>query len=129
MSTNAEPRAAAQTRARVLAQHKVADYLRASLALDALEMAIFAREGQIGRELVHHSDRGVQGSTPRSVTSSGWRTSARVRSVGSKGDSCDNAAAEAMNSLYKKELIDFEGRLARRWGCYCGDSGMGVLVQ
>ena len=32
-----------------------------------------------------------------------------VRSVGSKGDSYDNAAAEAVNSLYKKELINHEG--------------------
>jgi putative transposase len=32
-----------------------------------------------------------------------------VRSVGSKGDSYDNAAAESLNSLYKKELIDPEG--------------------
>jgi putative transposase len=32
-----------------------------------------------------------------------------VRSVGSKGDSYDNAAAESVNSLYKKELIDAEG--------------------
>jgi transposase InsO family protein len=31
-----------------------------------------------------------------------------VRSVGSKGDSYDNAAAESLNSLYKRELIDFE---------------------
>ncbi len=39
---------------------QVADHLRAGLALDALEMAIFARKDQIGGELVHHSDRGVQ---------------------------------------------------------------------
>lgn len=32
-----------------------------------------------------------------------------VRSVGSKGDSYDNAAAEAVNSLYKKELVNREG--------------------
>ena len=40
---------------------QVADHLRAGLALDALEMAIFARQDGIGDELVHHSDRGVQG--------------------------------------------------------------------
>ena len=39
---------------------QVADHLRAGLALDALEMAIFARQDGIGDELVHHSDRGVQ---------------------------------------------------------------------
>jgi putative transposase len=38
---------------------QVADHLRAGLALDALEMAIFARRDQLGSQLVHHSDRGV----------------------------------------------------------------------
>lgn len=42
-----------------------------------------------------------------------------VRSVGRKGESYDNAAAESLNSLYKKELIDREGRGAEsrmsRW--------------
>jgi putative transposase len=40
---------------------QVTDHLRAGLALDALEMAIFARQDGIGDQLVHHSDRGVQG--------------------------------------------------------------------
>src|SRR5215831_10567495 len=46
---------------RKIAGWQVADHLRAGLALDALEMAIFARRDGIGDELVHHSDRGVQG--------------------------------------------------------------------
>jgi putative transposase len=37
---------------------QVADHLRAGVALDALEMAIFARKDQLGTDLVHHSDRG-----------------------------------------------------------------------
>ena len=45
---------------------QVADHLRAGLALDALEMAIFARQDGIGDKLVHHSDRGVQGEFNRS---------------------------------------------------------------
>ena len=40
---------------------QVADHLRADLALDALEMAIWSRREHIGDELVHHSGRGVQG--------------------------------------------------------------------
>jgi putative transposase len=86
---------------------QVADHLRAGLALDALEMAIFSREDQIGGELVHHSDRGVQYTSicyTRRLEDTG-----AARSVGSKGDSYDNAAAEAVNSLYKKELINREG--------------------
>ena len=54
-----------------------------------------------------NSDRGVQYTairyTERLVEAKA------VRSVGSKGDSYDNAAAESLNSLYKRELIDFEG--------------------
>jgi putative transposase len=86
---------------------QVADHLRAGLALDALEMAIFAREDQLGGELVHHSDRGVQYTSIRYTQR--LEEVGAVRSVGSKGDSYDNAAAEAVNSLYKKELINREG--------------------
>lgn len=86
---------------------QVADHLRASLALDALEMAIFGRKDRIGDRLVHHSDRGVQYTSIRYTQR--LDDIGAVRSVGSKGDSYDNAAAEAVNSLYKKELINFEG--------------------
>jgi putative transposase len=86
---------------------QVADHLRAGLTLDALEMAIFARKDQLGGELVHHSDRGVQYTSIRYTQR--LEEAGAVRSVGSKGDSYDNAAAEAVNSLYKKELINREG--------------------
>jgi len=86
---------------------QVADHLRAGLALDALEMAVFSRKDRIGDQLVHHSGRGVQ-YTSIHYTQRLEDTGA-VRSVGSKGDSYDNAAAEAVNSLYKKELINREG--------------------
>jgi putative transposase len=83
---------------------QVADHLGAGLALDALEMAICSRGG-IGDGLVHHSDRGVQYTSIRYAERLDQIGAAR--SVGSKGDSYDNAAAESLNSLYKKELIDF----------------------
>ena len=86
---------------------QVADHLRADLALDALEMAIWSRGEHIGGELVHHSDRGVQYTSI--CYTERLEDIGAVRSVGSKGDSYDNAAAEAVNSLYKKELINFEG--------------------
>jgi putative transposase len=86
---------------------QVADHLRADLALDALEMAIFSRRDGIGGALVHHSDRGVQYTSIRYADR--LDEVGAVRSVGSKGDSYDNAAAESLNSLYKKELIDFPG--------------------
>ena len=84
---------------------QVADNLRSDLALDALEMAIWTRRHADLDGLVHHSDRGVQYTAIR-YTERLWEAKA-VRSVGSKGDSYDNAAAESLNSLYKRELIDF----------------------
>jgi putative transposase len=92
--------------ARRIVGWQVADHLGADLALDALEMAICAREGGIDG-LVHHSDRGVQYTSIRYAERLDQIGAAR--SVGSKGDSYDNAAAESLNSLYKKELIDFRG--------------------
>jgi putative transposase len=85
---------------------QVADNLRADLALDALEMAIWARRHDDLDGLVHHSDRGVQYTAIRYTER--LEQAKAVRSVGSKGDSYDNAAAESLNSLYKRELIDFE---------------------
>ncbi|WP_460431802.1 IS3 family transposase, partial [Amycolatopsis echigonensis] len=83
---------------------QVADHLGTDLALDALEMAIWARGGSVDG-LVHHSDRGIQYTSIRYAER--LDQAGAARSVGSKGDSYDNAAAESLNSLYKKELIDF----------------------
>ncbi len=79
--------------------------LRSSLAVDALEMAIWNRT-RAGAELdglVHHSDRGVQYLSIR--YSERLAANDIVASVGSKGDSYDNALAESFNGLYKWELI------------------------
>jgi putative transposase len=86
---------------------QVSDSLRAELALDALEMAVWSRGGKLGGNLVHHSDRGVQYASIRYAERLGEISA--VRSVGRKGDSYDNSAAEALNSLYKKELIERRG--------------------
>ena len=83
---------------------QVADHLRSDLALDALEMAVWPRRDDDLRGLVHHSDRGVQYTSIRYAERLAGEKA--VRSVGSKGDSYDNAAAEALNSLYKRALID-----------------------
>jgi putative transposase len=66
---------------RKIAGWQVADHLRAGLALDALEMALFAREDSITGELVHHSD---PGSTPRSGIPSGSRISGRSARSGAR---------------------------------------------
>ena len=83
--------------------------LRSDLALDALEMAVWNRQraGVDMSGLVHHSDRGVQYLSIRYAD----RLAADdiVASVGSKGDSYDNALAESFNGLYKWELIHRRG--------------------
>lgn len=76
--------------------------LRAELALDALEMAIWARGPDLAG-LIHHSDRGAQYLSIRYTER--LAEAEAVGSVGSKGDSYDNALAESVNGLYKAELI------------------------
>jgi putative transposase len=79
--------------------------LRTDLALDALEMAIHQRRPGAG--LVHHNDRGVQYMSIRYTER--LAEAGGVVSVGSKGDSYDNALAESFNGLYKTELIRRRG--------------------
>jgi putative transposase len=86
---------------------RVSTSLRADLALDALEMAIWSRRGQALDGLVHHSDRGVQYLSIRYTDR--LAEEGAVTSVGSKGDSYDNALAEAVNALFKAELIRRRG--------------------
>lgn len=83
--------------------------LRSDLAIDALEMAVFNRRhaGHDLSQLTHHSDRGVQYLSIR--YSERLAVNDIVASVGSKGDSYDNAMAESFNGLYKWELIYPQG--------------------
>jgi transposase InsO family protein len=80
--------------------------LRTDLALDALEMAIWARRGDL-EGLVHHSDRGSQYLAIRYTER--LAEAGAVTSVGSRGDSYDNALAETIIGLYKTELIRRRG--------------------
>jgi putative transposase len=80
--------------------------LRTDLALDALEMAIWRRQAQL-EGLVHHSDRGSQYLSIR--YSERLAEAGAVTSVGSRGDSYDNALAETIIGLYKTELIRRRG--------------------
>ena len=88
---------------------RVTASLHTDLALDALEQAIWQRHRQ-GRDLtglVHHADRGVQYRAIRYTER--LEELGIVASVGSKGDSYDNAAAEALNRVFKTELIRRRG--------------------
>jgi putative transposase len=91
---------------RFLVGWQAARSLRTDLALDALEMAIWRR--QAGLEgLVHHSDRGGQYLSIRYTER--LAEAGAVTSVGSRGDSFDNALAETIIGLYKTELIRRRG--------------------
>lgn len=79
----------------------------ASFVLDALEQALHDRRPVQGAGLVHHSDRGVQ---YLSIKYTERLAEAGVEpSVGSVGDSYDNALAETINGLYKAEVIHRRG--------------------
>ncbi len=90
---------------RMIVGWQVSTSLRTDLALDALDMGLWTRQraGQDVTGLVHHSDRGVQYRAIR--YSERLAEAEAVASVGSKGDSYDNAMAEALNSLFKAECI------------------------
>ena len=84
---------------------RVSNSLRSDLALDALEQALHARPDI--DDLVHHSDRGVQ---YLSIRYTERLAEAGIEpSVGTVGDSYDNALAETINGLYKTEVIRRNG--------------------
>ena len=89
---------------------RVSNSLRTDLALDALEQAIWARRPDTAdpdRRLVHHSDAGSQ---YLSIRYTNRLAEAGISpSVGSVGDSYDNALAESVIGLYKTELIRQRG--------------------
>jgi len=79
--------------------------LKTDLVLDALEQAIHARGKS--DDLIHHSDRGTQYLSIR--YSERLAEAGITASVGSVGDSYDNALAETINGLYKTEVIRKRG--------------------
>jgi transposase InsO family protein len=89
--------------ARRIVGWKVSTMATADFVLDALEQAIHARRPGPEDKLIHHSDRGSQylamNYTQRLAEAN------LVPSVGSVGDSYDNALAETINGLYKAEVI------------------------
>jgi transposase InsO family protein len=91
--------------ARLIVGWRVARSLATELVLDALEQALYSRTGTDG--LIHHSDRGSQYLSIRyteRLAEAGIESS-----VGSRGDSYDNALAETIIGLYKTEVIRRRG--------------------
>jgi transposase InsO family protein len=88
--------------ARRIVGWRVSSSLRTDIALGALEQALHTR-GDVGERLVHHSDRGVQYLSIKYTER--LAEAGIASSVGSRGDSYDNALAETVIGLYKAEVI------------------------
>ena len=84
---------------------RVARSMHTDLVLDALDQALWARSG--ARGVIHHSDRGCQYLSIRYTER--LKEAGVEPSVGSVGDSYDNALAESVIGLFKSEVIDRRG--------------------
>ena len=93
--------------ARRIVGWRVSTRMTTDFVLDALEQALYARQPDPEDTLIHHSDRGSQYVSIRYSERLG--EAGIAPSVGSKGDSYDNALAETVNGLYKAELIHRRG--------------------
>ena len=94
--------------ARAILGWKVSKRMNTDMVMAALNQAIADRNNP--KDVIHHSDRGVQYLSIRytdKMTDSGV-----IASVGTTGDSYDNALAETVNGLYKSEVIDY---LKQNW--------------
>lgn len=89
--------------ARRIVGWRVSTSMTTDFVLDALEQALYARQPSKDEQLIHHSDRGSQYLSIR--YSERLSTAGIEPSVGSRGDSYDNALAETINGLYKAEVI------------------------
>jgi putative transposase len=93
--------------ARRIVGWRVSSSLAADFVLDALEQAIYERCGPTPTGLIHHSDRGTQYVSMRYTDR--LAEAAIAPSVGSRGDSYDNAMAESLIGLFKTEVIQRKG--------------------
>lgn len=93
--------------ARCIVGWRVSSTMHTDFVLDALEQALYARQPGKTDGLVHHSDRGSQYVSIRYTER--LAEAGIEPSVGSRGDSYDNALAESINGLYKAEVIHRRG--------------------
>jgi putative transposase len=93
--------------ARRIVGWRVSSSLATDFVLDALEQAIYDRCGERPNGLVHHSDRGTQYLSMRYTDR--LADAGIAPSVGSRGDSYDNALAESLIGLFKTEVIRPKG--------------------
>jgi len=88
---------------------RVANHMKTELPLDALEMALWVRDrqGSSVNGLIQHSDKGSQYTAFRYIDR--LAEVGAIVSIGTVGDSYDNAMAESVNGLYKAECVKLEG--------------------
>ena len=113
--------------ARRIVGWRVSASLRTDFVLDALEQAIYDRCGDAVGDLVHHSDRGTQYLSMRYTER--LADAGIEPSVGSRGDSYDNALAESVIGLFKTEVIRRQGPWRTSRGRRIRDARLGRLVQ
>ncbi|WP_438012331.1 IS3 family transposase [Psychrobacter raelei] len=94
--------------ARAIVGWKVSDRMNTDMVMAALNQAIADRNHP--KDVIHHSDRGVQYLSIRYTEK--MADSGVIASVGTTGNSYDNALAETVNGLYKTEVIDY---LKQQW--------------
>jgi putative transposase len=94
---------------RMIVGWRAARTMRTDLPLDALDMALWhrSRRGHRVDGVIHHSDAGRQYTSIRYTDR--LATAGAIASVGSVGDSYDNALAESVIGLFKTELVRWEG--------------------
>ena len=113
--------------ARRIVGWRVSRSMHTDFVLDALEQALYDRQPELKDALIHHSDRGSQYVSIRYTER--LAEAGIEPSVGSKGDSYDNALAETINGMYKTELIHRRAPWKTDGGGGTGHAGMGGLVQ
>ncbi len=89
--------------ARAIVGWEVSNRMNTDMVMAALNQAIADRNNP--KDVIHHSDRGVQYLSIRYTDK--MADSGLIASVGTTGDSYDNALAETVNGLYKSEVIDY----------------------
>ena len=94
--------------ARKIVGWQVADHLRAGLALDALEMAVFARRDGISGQAVHHSH--PRRAIPLSAIPSGWKISARFARLAAKGIPTITRQRRRSTHFTRRSLSTVKGR-------------------
>ena len=113
--------------ARRIVGWRVSSSMRTDFVLDALEQALYDRQPERNRSLIHHSDRGSQYV---SIRYSERLSEAGIEpSVGSKGDSYDLRLGRDDQWALQSRVDSLSGAMEDQGIRRAGDAGMGVLVQ